>query len=162
MVHYSPHGWINELYLGRLVNSETIGSVTINYGTGSAAAAALGAYTGSVVPSAATGGTFKAANYSITYTAGTLTVGKAVLTITAGNVSKAYGNSVTGGSGSKAFTSTGLQNSQTISSVTSPTVRVQLRLPTQEYSGSVTPSAAAEVRSSQRITPSLTFRAILP
>jgi hypothetical protein len=44
-----------------------IGSVTMNYGTGAAALDPLGLNIGSVVPSAATGGTFNAANYTITY-----------------------------------------------------------------------------------------------
>src|SRR6185312_9859203 len=68
-----------------LQNSETIGSVTIAYGAGAATTAAVGAYNGSVTPSAATGGTFKAANYNITYNNGNITVGQAPLTITADN-----------------------------------------------------------------------------
>ncbi|MDN5284873.1 MAG: hypothetical protein JWR38_1147 [Mucilaginibacter sp.] len=77
-----------------LVNAETIGSVTITYGVGAAANAAVGAYLGSIVPSAATSGTFNAANYTITYTAGTLTVGQAILTITANSATKTYGSPV--------------------------------------------------------------------
>ena len=57
-----------------LQNSETIGSVTITYGSGAAADAAGGVYADAVVPSAATGGTFTASNYSISYTAGSITV----------------------------------------------------------------------------------------
>jgi gliding motility-associated-like protein len=57
-----------------LQNSESIGSVTITYGTGAAAADAAGTYNGSVVASAATGGTFTASNYNITYVAGNITV----------------------------------------------------------------------------------------
>ncbi|OCX53028.1 hypothetical protein BEL04_01550 [Mucilaginibacter sp. PPCGB 2223] len=101
-----------------LVNSETIGSVTVAYGTGSAATAAVNTYTGQVTPSAATGGTFTAGNYNITYNNGAIIVGKANLTITANNVSKVYGVAITGASGSTAFTSTGLANSETIGSVT--------------------------------------------
>ena len=60
-----------------LAGSETIGSVTIIYGaaagtTGQGATA--GTYSGQVTPSAATGGTFNAANYSITYSSGSITV----------------------------------------------------------------------------------------
>jgi hypothetical protein len=40
------------------------------------------------------------------------------LTITANNVNKAFGATITGGSGSTAFTSSGLQNGETIGSVT--------------------------------------------
>ncbi|WP_439504316.1 beta strand repeat-containing protein, partial [Sediminibacterium sp.] len=101
-----------------LLNNETIGSVTIAYGTGAAPTAAIGTYTGSVTPSAATGGTFDANNYTITYTAGNIIVGKANLTITATNVNKPYGSTLTGAAGSTAFTSTGLLNNETIGSVT--------------------------------------------
>jgi len=126
-----------------LVNSETIGSVTIAYGTGSAATAAVATYSGSVTPSAATGGTFSASNYSITYATGSITVNTASLTVTADNVSKTYGATLTGGSGSTAFTSSGLKNSETIGTVTitygtgsAATASVGT------YSSSVTPSAA--------------------
>jgi hypothetical protein len=54
-----------------LQNSETIGSVTIA-STGAVSTAALGTYP--IVASAATGGTFSASNYTITYSNGTLTV----------------------------------------------------------------------------------------
>jgi phosphodiesterase/alkaline phosphatase D-like protein/uncharacterized protein YjiK/2',3'-cyclic-nucleotide 2'-phosphodiesterase (5'-nucleotidase family) len=57
-----------------LVNGETVGSVTLNYGTGAAAGDAPDTYLGSVVPSDATGGTFTASNYTITYVAGNLVV----------------------------------------------------------------------------------------
>ncbi|MFP5042422.1 T9SS type A sorting domain-containing protein [Parasediminibacterium sp. JCM 36343] len=57
-----------------LQNSETVGSVTIAYGSGAAATDAIATYTGSVTPSAATGGTFTASNYSISYAAGNLNV----------------------------------------------------------------------------------------
>jgi hypothetical protein len=57
-----------------LVAPESIGSVTITYGPGALAPAPLGANVGQVVASAATGGTFTATNYTITYAPGTLTV----------------------------------------------------------------------------------------
>jgi uncharacterized repeat protein (TIGR02543 family) len=68
-----------------LAGSETIGSVTITYGaaagtTGQGATA--GTYSGQVTPSAATGGTFNAANYSITYSSGSISVSG----FTAGNI----------------------------------------------------------------------------
>jgi hypothetical protein len=47
--------------------------------------------TSTITPSAATGGTFTAANYTITYTAGTLTVNVAVLGITAASTNRIYG-----------------------------------------------------------------------
>ena len=61
-----------------LQNSETIASVTLS-STGSAASADVGNY--NIVASDATGGTFSAANYSITFVAGTLTVNKKELTV---------------------------------------------------------------------------------
>jgi autotransporter-associated beta strand protein len=58
-----------------LVNGETVESVTITYGPGRSAGDSGGeVYVGSVVPSAATGGTFTASNYVITYTSANLTV----------------------------------------------------------------------------------------
>jgi trimeric autotransporter adhesin len=65
-----------------LENNETIGSVTLAVsGNGGAATAAVGGYT--ITPSAATGGTFKASNYTITYDTDTLTVKPAALASTA-------------------------------------------------------------------------------
>jgi len=57
-----------------LKNSETIGSVTIDYGPAGAAATAVGTYTGQVIPSAATSGTFTTSNYSITYLPGNIII----------------------------------------------------------------------------------------
>jgi putative NADPH-quinone reductase len=75
-----------------LLNSETIGSVTLTASgspAGTATNAAVGAYT--ITPSAATGGTFTPANYAINYTNGTLTVNKAALSVTADAKTKVYG-----------------------------------------------------------------------
>ncbi|MDR3478349.1 MAG: MBG domain-containing protein, partial [Gammaproteobacteria bacterium] len=69
----------------------------------------------SIVASLATGGTFNPANYSISYTNGALTVNPASLTVAANNANKTYGQTVTF-TGSE-FTPTGLQNSETIGSV---------------------------------------------
>jgi hypothetical protein len=99
-----------------LQNGETIGSVTLTASGGTAANAAAGSY--SLTPSAATGGTFNPSNYAISYHAGTLTVGTAALSVTANNGSKTYGQAVSYGAGSTAFTSSGLQNGETIGSVT--------------------------------------------
>ncbi|GAA4081445.1 hypothetical protein GCM10022389_29390 [Flavobacterium cheonanense] len=57
-----------------LVLGQTIGSVTITYGTGAGAGAAVGTYSNQVIPSAATGGTFFISNYSITYLVGNIVV----------------------------------------------------------------------------------------
>jgi hypothetical protein len=69
-----------------LVNSETIGSVTITYGSGAAASDAANTYTDQVVPSAATGGSFSAANYAITYAPGDIIVSASPLISFTGTV----------------------------------------------------------------------------
>ena len=65
-----------------LQNGETISSVTITYGTGSASTDAVGTYLGSVVPSAPVGSGFLASNYDITNVTGKIIVTGATLTIT--------------------------------------------------------------------------------
>jgi len=100
-----------------LQNSETIDTVTISDPSGGGVNTAnFGSY--SLVPSAATGGTFSSNNYNITYNNGSLTVNKVSLSIAANNDSKDYGQTKTYGSGSTAFTSNGLKNSETINTVT--------------------------------------------
>jgi len=54
-----------------LANNETVGSVSLSFGGNGASA---GTFAGAIVPSAATGGTFAAGNYNISYVAGDLTV----------------------------------------------------------------------------------------
>src|SRR5262249_32571363 len=97
-----------------LQNGETIGGVTLaSAGAALSAGDALPMYP--IAPSAATGGTFNAANYAISYVNGTLTVNPAALTVTANNASKTYGQTVTF-TGSE-FAASGLQNGETIGSV---------------------------------------------
>src|SRR5207237_1384471 len=79
-----------------------------------AAGAAVGPY--SIVASAAVGTGL--GNYTISYQNGTLTVNPKTLSITANADSKTYGQTRTYGAGSTAFSSTGLQNSESIGSVT--------------------------------------------
>ena len=104
-----------------LVNSDSITSVTLKQGTRTTVPAtqSAGTYSGStdgILASAAQGTGLS--NYSITYAPGTLTINQKALTITANNDSKTYGDVKTYGSGSTAFTSSGLVNSETIGSVT--------------------------------------------
>jgi len=102
---------------GGLKSGDTIGSVTLTLGNnGGAATAAVGGYP--LTPSAATGGTFNPANYAITYTPGVLTVTPAPLTVTANAAIKGYGQTMNFGSYNTEFTSSGLQNGETIGSVT--------------------------------------------
>ena len=96
-----------------LQNSETIGSASLS-SSGTVATAGVTGSPYRIIASAATGGTFDARNYSITYVNGNLTVSAAPLTITASNASKVYGQTPTLSS----FTSSALQNSETIGSVT--------------------------------------------
>ena len=63
--------------------------MTIAASGGTAANAAVGSYT--LTPSAATGGTFNASDYTITYNTGSLVVNAAPLTVTANNQSIVYG-----------------------------------------------------------------------
>jgi len=73
-----------------LQNNETIGGVFIVYGLGADAAAQTGTYTGSVVPSVASGGSFDPKNYTITYKSGDIIVTEGVV-----NVSIAIPNAFT-------------------------------------------------------------------
>ena len=64
-----------------LIGAQTIGSVTITYNSSSNSAAGatgngntIGTYTNQVIPSAATGGTFTASNYTISYVSGNIVV----------------------------------------------------------------------------------------
>jgi hypothetical protein len=96
-----------------LVNGETVGSVTLA-STGQVATAPVAGSPYAIVPSNATGGTFTASNYSISYVNGTLTVTPAPLTITAQDVTKVYGQTpVLSG-----FDASALVNGETVGSVT--------------------------------------------
>ena len=67
-----------------LVNNETIGSTSLSSsGTAVTAGVAAGPYP--ITPSGATGGTFNAANYSISYVNGSLTVTPLVIAVAANN-----------------------------------------------------------------------------
>lgn len=73
-----------------LQNGETIGDATLTYGYGSAVSDPVGVYNTSLVPSAATHGSFNSNNYTITYVPASITVNQAALTITADNLSRAF------------------------------------------------------------------------
>jgi len=124
-----------------LQNGETVGSVTLACSGGAATASASGSPY-AITPSAATGGTFAAGNYTITYNAGTLTVGKAALNITANGQSKAYGQVLTFGGGSTLFTASGLQNGETVGSVTLASGGGAGTAPVSGSPYAITPSAA--------------------
>ncbi|MDE2386611.1 MAG: InlB B-repeat-containing protein [Actinomycetales bacterium] len=96
-----------------LVGSETIGSVTITASGGTTTTANIGTY--SLTPSAATGGTFVASNYTITYVAGSLTVSSQAPVFSWANASTTYAPSgtysvtaptvTTGGTGTWSYSS---------------------------------------------------------
>ncbi|HXI70040.1 MAG TPA: MBG domain-containing protein [Verrucomicrobiae bacterium] len=123
-----------------LKNGETVGSVTLTYDTGGLLTDSAAGSISTISPSAATGGSFGAANYNITYTAGTLTVTTAPLTITADAQSKSYGTTLTLGAGQTAFTSAGLQNGETVGSVTLTSSGAVNTAPVGSYS--IVPSLA--------------------
>ncbi len=95
-------------------NGESVGAVDLA-SAGSAATAEVSGSPYAITVGNARGGTFNPANYAIGYNAGALTVTPASLTITANNRSKVYGN-VLSFAGTE-FTSAGLRNSDTVSSV---------------------------------------------
>ena len=120
-----------------LQNGETIGSVT-QTSAGMAGTASVAGSPYAVVPSAATGGTFSAGNYFITYVNGSLTNAPAPLTVTANNASKIYGQTPT----LSAFTSSGLQNGETIGSVTQTSAGMARTASVAGSPYAVVPSAA--------------------
>jgi hypothetical protein len=98
-----------------LQNGETIGSVTLaSAGAAPTASVAGGPY--AITAANATGGTFDPGNYTITYVDGQLTVNPAPLTVTANNAAKSYGQTLT--FAGTEFTTSALQNGETVSAVT--------------------------------------------
>ncbi|HUW36571.1 MAG TPA: MBG domain-containing protein [Rhodocyclaceae bacterium] len=120
-----------------LVGGDTIGLVTES-SAGTAATASVAGSPYAITPSAATGGSFIPANYSIGYVDGALTVVPIALTVTASNVTKNYGQTSTLG----AFTAAGLANGDTVGGVTetSPGAAATASVAGGPYA--ITPSAA--------------------
>ena len=96
-----------------LLNSDTVTSATLT-SSGAAASATVAGSPYNIVPSAAAGTGL--GNYTITYNNGALTINAATLSITASNRSKSYGQTVT--FAGTEFSSSGLVNSDTVTSVT--------------------------------------------
>ncbi|MGP8235739.1 MAG: beta strand repeat-containing protein, partial [Limisphaerales bacterium] len=96
-----------------LLNSDTVTSTTIT-SSGAAAAATVAGSPYTIIPSAATGTGL--GNYTIAYANGSLTVNAATLTVTATNRGKTYGQTVT--FAGTEFTTSGLLNSDTVTSAT--------------------------------------------
>ena len=104
---------LTDFTISPLVNGETVGSVTLSSSGQISTAGVIGSPF-SVTPSNATGGTFTATNYAISYANGTLTVTPAPLTITAQDVTKVYGQTPA----LTDFTTSPLVNGETVGSVT--------------------------------------------
>ena len=96
-----------------LKNAETVGSVSLT-SSGAAATAGVAGSPYAITASAATGGTFSAGNYTITYVDGALGVTPAPLGIVANSASRLYGDA------NPAFsaTYTGFQNGETPAALT--------------------------------------------
>jgi MSHA biogenesis protein MshQ len=118
-----------------LVNADTVTSVTLT-SAGAAAAATVAGSPYSIVPSAAAGTGL--ANYTITYVNGTLMVNAKALTVTANNASKTYGATLT--FAGTEFTSSGLVNADTVTSVTLTSAGAVATATAGSYS--IVPSAA--------------------
>ncbi len=99
-----------------LKNNETIGTITITYGSGGKATDPVAVYTGAIKVAAATGGTYTPTNYTNppNYVGGDLEVVGAPLTITADDKERFYGdpNPVF------TFKYTGFVNNETVAQLT--------------------------------------------
>jgi autotransporter-associated beta strand protein len=125
-----------------LFGSEQVTAVTLS-SPGAAANASVAGSPYVITPSAATGiNGFLAGNYAIAYVTNSLTVSAVPLSVTANNQSKTYGQNVAFGSGSGAFTSMGLSNSETIGSVTLSCGGGVSNAPVSGSPYAITPSAA--------------------
>ena len=96
-----------------LVNTDSVASVTLT-SSGAAATATVAGSPYTIIASAATGSGL--GNYSINYVNGSLSVTPATLTITANNATKTYGQTL--GFAGTDFTTSGLLNTDTVTSVT--------------------------------------------
>jgi filamentous hemagglutinin family protein len=96
-----------------LVNGDTVASVT-ETSSGTSATAGVAGSPYPIIPTSAAGGTFTASNYTITYVNGKMTVTPRALTVTASDATKPYGQTLV----PTAFTTTGLVNGDSVTSVT--------------------------------------------
>src|SRR5207247_2222883 len=121
-----------------LVNSDTVTSVTLA-SAGYAAPVTVAGSPYAITPSAATGSGLS--NYNISYANGTLTVSAAPLTITAKHQGKTYGTALTP-DGTTQFTTSGLVNSDTVTSVTLASAGYAAPVTVAGSPYAITPSAA--------------------
>jgi gliding motility-associated-like protein len=127
-----------------LKNGETATAIDVTLTGGHTGRDPVGVYNNVIHSSNLRGNNgFLLSNYIINYNSGPITIFPATIIITASNVNKPLGNTLTGGAGSTDFTVTGLQNGETISSVTITYGNgAAANAPPATYSGSVVPSAA--------------------
>ncbi|GAB3922847.1 hypothetical protein GCM10028827_08490 [Mucilaginibacter myungsuensis] len=106
---------------GSLKNGNTITSVTVTYGTGSARTADVNIYSGSAdikLADIVGGNGYLASNYVPVIRPGKITVTPAELIIKADDIPKNYGSRLTVHTNVKNFKATGLQNGETIDGIT--------------------------------------------
>jgi len=127
-----------------LQNGETVGSVSVAYAAGNGAGAPVATYGDAIGIASATGGTFTASNYAISYVSGDLEVTPRPLTITATDQEKEYDRVLAGGAGYTLVTTSGLQNGETVGSVSvSYTGGVELAAASSGSTGSIVIASAA-------------------
>ena len=126
-----------EFLTSGLLNSDAVSSVTLT-SAGAAATASVAGSPYTITPSAATGTGL--ANYTITYANGQLTLNAVPLTILANNRVKTYGVAVT--FAGTEFSSSGLLNSDTITSVTLSSAGSAATASVAGSPYTITPSAA--------------------
>jgi hypothetical protein len=120
-----------------LKNGETVGSVT-QTSPGAVTTAPVAGSPYAITPSEASGGNFTPSNYTIAYNNGVLTVTPAPLTVTANDATKTYGQSPT----LTGFTTTPLQNGETVGSVTETSPGLANSAPVAGSPYAITPSDA--------------------
>lgn len=150
-----------------MANGETIGSVSIAYGTASAATTVPGSYTGQVTPSLATGGTFTASNYNFSYTSGTITVTAPTISYPSTTYTYATGYAITAVTATVTGTPTGYSispglpaglsfNNGTISGSPTATSTLTTYTVTATYSGGVTATTTIKIQVSNTVTLTIT------
>jgi hypothetical protein len=107
------YGQTNPAFTGAVVGLQNGDSITAGYATVAGGQSPVGTY--AITATLQDTGN-KLGNYSVTTNAGVLTVNPAALSITASNTSKTYGQTVT--FAGTEFTTSGLVNSDTVTSVT--------------------------------------------
>ncbi|HEX4262725.1 MAG TPA: MBG domain-containing protein, partial [Verrucomicrobiae bacterium] len=117
-----------------LLNSDSASSVTLT-SSGAVTNATVAGSPYNIAPSAVVGSGL--GNYTISYANGTLSVNRAPLTITANNTNKIFGQTIT--FAGTEFTTTGLQNSEAVGSVTLASAGTTATAPANTYS--IVPSA---------------------